>query len=79
MGDFEMANIDMLLYNPAPTRRVQPVFPLLNNIPILIVKICIIYSNRIGNIGIECTVCKDTYHYKYLVGSRSRGRGQLQN
>ena len=27
MGDFEMANIDMLLYNPAPTRRVQPVFP----------------------------------------------------
>ena len=52
-------------YNHAPTRIVQPIFPLLTNIPILIVNVCIVYSDRIDNNGIECTVCKETYHYKY--------------
>ena len=50
--------------NHAPTRIVQPIFPLLTNIPILIVNVCIVYSDRIDNNGIECTVCKETYHYE---------------
>ena len=50
--------------NPVPTRIVQPIFPLLTNIPILIVKFCIVYSDRIDGNRIECTVCKETCHYK---------------
>ena len=50
--------------NHAPTRIVQPIFPLLTNIPILIVNVCIVYSDRIDNNGIECTVCKETCPYK---------------
>ena len=46
-------------YNPASTPIVQPIFPLLANIRILIV--C---SYRIDNNGIECTVFKETCHYK---------------
>ena len=54
----------MLLYNSAPNRIVQSVFPLLNNIPVLVVKVCFVCSDRIDNNGIECTVSKDNYHYK---------------
>ena len=51
-------------YNHAPTRIVQHIFPFLTNIPILIVKFCIVCSDRVDNNGIKCTVCKETYHYK---------------
>ena len=39
----------MLLYNSAPNRIVQSVFPLLANIPILIVKVCIECNDRNRN------------------------------
>ena len=51
-------------YNHALIRIVQPIFSLQNNIPILIVKICFVCSDRIDNNGIECTICKYTYHFK---------------
>ena len=56
--------IPLTQYNHAHTRIVQPIFPLLTNTPILIVQVCIVCSGRIDNNGIECTVCKETYHYK---------------
>ena len=47
--------------NHAPTRIVQSVFSLVSNIPKLIVKVCIVWSDRIDYNGVECTFCKDTY------------------
>ena len=44
--------IPLTQYNPAPTRKVKPFFPLLTNIPILIEKVCIVCNDRIDNNGI---------------------------
>ena len=56
---WRISEIPQTQYNPASTPIVQPIFPLLANIRILIV--C---SYRIDNNGIECTVFKETCHYK---------------